>query len=68
MALAAAPAIEKIGARWFPNFGGLLVIEAQKQIYAGSATGPPQQTPRRSYVRVIGGTGSTKRGPVVNKD
>jgi SAM-dependent methyltransferase len=68
MALASAPTIEKIGARWFPTFGGLLVIEAQKQIYAGSATGPPQQTPRRSYVRVIGGTGSTKRGPVVNKD
>lgn len=68
MALASAPAIEKIGTRWFPTFGGLLVLEAQKQIYAGSATGVARQGPRRSYVRVIGGTGSTKRGPVTNRD
>jgi SAM-dependent methyltransferase len=68
MPLASAPAIEKIGTRWFPSFGGLLILEAQKQIYAGSATGVAEQTPRRGYVRVVGGTGSTKRGPVVNTD
>jgi len=68
MSLASAPAIEKIGTRWFPSFGGLLILEAQKQIYAGSATGVAEQTPRRGYVRVVGGTGSTKRGPVVNTD
>ena len=62
MALASAPAIEKIGTRWFPTFGGLLVLEAQKQIYAGSATGATQPIPRRSYIRVAGGRGDSERG------
>ena len=66
MALASAPAIEKIGTRWFPAFGGLLILEAQKQTYAGSTTGLFQQTPRRSYVRIEGRTGS-KREPIINK-
>lgn len=56
MALASAPAIEKIGARWFQSFGGVLILEAQKQIYAGSTTGIPEKKPRRAYVRVVGGT------------
>lgn len=29
-----SPAVEKAGARWFPTFAGLLVVEAEKQIYA----------------------------------
>lgn len=29
-----APALEQVGARWFPTFAGVVMIEAQKQIYA----------------------------------
>ncbi len=36
MMLGSAPAIERLGARWFPGFGGVLVVEASKQIYAGT--------------------------------
>jgi SAM-dependent methyltransferase len=61
MALASAPAVEKIGARWFQTFGGLLFVEAQKQIYAGSATLADQPARKRAYVRIVGGT---ERGPV----
>ena len=32
--LRAAPAWERIGARWFPSFAGVVLIEATKQIYA----------------------------------
>lgn len=56
MALASAPAFEKIGTRWFQTFGGLLFLEAQKQIYAGSATLAAEPARKRAYVRVVGGT------------
>ena len=36
MVLRAAPAWEKIGARWFRRFAGVVVMEAGKQIYAAS--------------------------------
>lgn len=32
--VATAPALERIGRRWFPRFGGVVMIEAAKQIYA----------------------------------
>ena len=35
MMLSSAPAMEKIGYRWFPAFAGVTIIEATKQIYAG---------------------------------
>ncbi len=34
MVLRAAPAWEKIGARWFPGFSGVVMVEATKQLYA----------------------------------
>ena len=34
--LHSAPAWERIGRRWFPRFGGVLVMEAKKQIYAAT--------------------------------
>lgn len=34
MLMKSAPAWEKIGARWFPGFAGVLLVEAAKQIYA----------------------------------
>lgn len=56
MALASAPAVEKIGYRWFKTFGGVLIVEAQKQIYAGTASLQQAPARRRGYVRVVGGT------------
>ncbi len=35
--LRSAPAWEQVGARWFQGFAGVLLVEAAKQIYAGSA-------------------------------
>lgn len=32
--LAWAPAVEEIGARWFPRFSGIVMTEASKQLYA----------------------------------
>jgi len=57
MMLASAPAIEQIGGRWFESFGGVLMIEAQKQIYAATAA-QAEAAPRRAYVRIVGGSDS----------
>ena len=64
MLLTSAPALEKIGFRWFQTFGGVLLIEAQKQIYAGTLEAPAAEKRRRAYVRVVGGTerGSMRAG------
>lgn len=48
--LAAAPAWEKLGARWFRVLGGVVMVEAAKQIYAGTEAGERQR--RRAYVTV----------------
>jgi len=32
--LGAAPALERVGQRWMPHFGGVLMLEAGKQLYA----------------------------------
>lgn len=45
MMLHAAPAWERVGRRWFNTVGGVLVIEARKQIYA--ATPARRQQARR---------------------
>jgi SAM-dependent methyltransferase len=50
MLMASAPAWEQIGRRWFSVFGGVLLIEAQKQVYA--ATTVPAFKRRRLYVPV----------------
>lgn len=36
--LSAAPALEKVGQRWFAGFAGVIVAEAVKEIYAGTFT------------------------------
>jgi SAM-dependent methyltransferase len=56
MALASATALEKVGARYFQTFGGILFVEAQKKIYAGSTSAPKKPAPERAYVRILGST------------
>ena len=48
MILSSAPAMEKIGRRWFPAFAGVTIIEATKQIYAGHT----QAKNKRSMIRL----------------
>ncbi len=63
MMLASAPAWEQLGGRWFQTFSGVLMIEAGKQIYAGTAVHarsgrrqtylPAPNAPRRSASRQL---------------
>ena len=34
--LSLAPALEKMGYKWFRNVSGVLIVEASKQVYAGN--------------------------------
>jgi len=43
--------LEDIGARWFPTFAGVVVIEAEKQIYAAPFDALPAQARRALGVR-----------------
>ena len=45
--------IQWLGARWFPAFAGVLLVEAGKQIYA--ASGDPAPARRRRYVQMAPG-------------
>jgi len=54
MAIAAAPAWESIGGRWFPRLGGVLVTEASKQIYAASPAVTAPARRKRVYAAVPG--------------
>jgi SAM-dependent methyltransferase len=54
MVLRFAPAAEEIGRRWFETFGGVVIVEAAKQIYAGSAL-REARVKRRSYLPVAEG-------------
>ena len=57
--IASAPALERIGARWCSRLGGVLFIEATKQIYAAS----PTATPSRSSNAYALGPGAAAREP-----
>jgi SAM-dependent methyltransferase len=67
MVLASARPIERVGFRWFQTVGGVLFIEARKQIYAGSTAVSAVAEPsrKRGYVRVVG---STERGTIRSGD
>jgi hypothetical protein len=54
MMLRSASAVEEIGRRWFETFGGVVMVEAAKQIYAGSAVREAKGK-RRSYLPVAEG-------------
>ena len=53
MLLAAANAWERLGARWFAAVGGVLIVEAEKQIYAATPAGEPARR-RRAYATTSG--------------
>ena len=53
--LASARAIEKIGGQWFKTVGGLLFVEAQKKIYAGSSASAATVR-QKPYVHLADGT------------
>jgi SAM-dependent methyltransferase len=46
--LSTAPAWERIGGRWLQRFGGVVLMEASKQIYAGTAVREPRR--RRAVI------------------
>jgi len=48
MMLSSAPAIEEIGGRWFTTFGGVVIADATKQIYAGQSEAPR----KRAFIRL----------------
>jgi SAM-dependent methyltransferase len=54
MMIASAPAWEKVGAQLFESFGGVLVVEAAKQIYAATPGSLVPARRRRPYVAVPG--------------
>lgn len=54
MLLRSAPAVEELGRRWFETFAGVTIVEAAKQIYAGSALREDKPR-RRGYLPVAQG-------------
>lgn len=52
--LRSAPAWEQVGSRWFHTFAGVLLVEAAKQIYAGSAV-RDSPAKSRTYVAMPSG-------------
>ncbi|HEY1723383.1 MAG TPA: methyltransferase domain-containing protein [Magnetospirillaceae bacterium] len=54
MVLRSAPAWEKIGERFFPRFAGVVLIEATKQLYAGTAVRTSAES-KRAYVALPSG-------------
>src|SRR5690606_821405 len=55
MMMASALAWEKLGARCFPTFSGVLLVEAGKQIYAVPSETVPKRA-RRRYAELARGT------------
>jgi SAM-dependent methyltransferase len=55
-----APAWEKVGTQVLPHLGGVVLVEATKQIYAGTPLPAPARR-RRLYIPVAGAT--ERRGP-----
>lgn len=58
-----ATAIENLGARWFPTFAGVVVVEAEKQIYAAPFAGAPAVPARAKVLVRPAGNGVRKATP-----
>ena len=56
--LSAAPAWEQIGRRLFPAFGGVVMVEAAKEIYAGQLTA--KRETRRAFALAPPGRGTSR--------
>ena len=54
MMLRSAPAFEELGSRWFQTFAGVVIVEAAKQIYAGSGLREGKSR-RRGYLPIAQG-------------
>ena len=54
-----APAIEKIGHRWFQAVSGVLLVEASKQIYAGTTVTEGKAVRSRRLVALPGGNAAS---------
>ena len=63
MLLRAAPAIERIGRRLLPRVGGVVMVEAAKQLYAGTGQREPARVPARAKLRVVGHPAESVPGP-----
>ena len=63
MLLRAAPAIERIGRRLLPRVGGVVMVEAAKQLYAGTGQREPARVPARAKLRVVGQPAARVPGP-----
>lgn len=48
--LTALTSLEKTGARWWSRFAGVLIIEAEKQIYAGNPAEVAQKAPAKPVI------------------
>ena len=57
-----APAVEKIGSRWAQAVSGVLIVEASKQIYAGTAVPVQRSVRERPLVALSGGARHRKAG------
>ena len=56
--LSAAPAWEEVGRRLFPGFGGVVMVEAAKEIYAGQLKGKRER--KRSFALAPPGSGQNR--------
>lgn len=61
LVLAAAPLAEKVGRTFFNAFGGVNIIDASKQVYAGHLVANPQRVPGFARRRVVVGSSRTAR-------
>ncbi len=57
-----APAVEKIGSQWAQAVSGVLIVEASKQIYAGTAVPVQRSVRKRPLVALSGGARHRKAG------
>lgn len=53
LVLTAAPLFEKIGAKLFNAFGGVNIVSASKQVYAGHLVASPARSPLAARRRVV---------------